>query len=68
MSDGLRLGDVDNQQQRLGGACGRAQRDVAVDREALLVDSEVDEQVDQQRDVDVKSDAVGDMTGDLAVA
>src|ERR1700734_2809330 len=60
-----RLCDVDNQQQRLSRARCRAQPDVAVDREALLVDSQVDEQVDEQGDVNVKSDAVVDVAGDL---
>ncbi len=65
MSDGAWFGDVDNQQQRLSRARCRAQPDVAVDREALLVDSQVDEQIDQQGDVNVKGDAVVDVTGDL---
>ena len=67
MSDGTRLGDIDDQQQRLGGPGGRAQRDIAVNGEPLLVDSEIDQQVDQQRDVDVEGDAVGDITRDLGL-
>lgn len=52
------FGDVDDDEQRLGGARGGPQRDVPVDDESLLVQPQVDDQFDDQRDADREGDGL----------
>ena len=61
-----RLLDVEDQQQRFGGARGRAQRDLAEHHELGLVDPQVDDHVDLERDADRERDQLADRTGSPA--